>query len=261
VRGTSSQIALGSAEIASGNSDLSQRTERQSSSLQQAASSMEQLTATVKLNSDAARSATGIAGSASAVAQRGGEAVSRVVATMSDIAASSKRIVDIIGVIDGIAFQTNILALNAAVEAARAGDHGRGFAVVASEVRTLAQRSANAAKEIKALIGSSVDTIEAGTRQVSEAGATMGDVVTQVRSVASLIEQISSATSEQTSGLGLVNASVAEVDRMTQENAALVEQAAAAADSLHGQADCLVEAVSLFKLAGDAEATPALALA
>jgi methyl-accepting chemotaxis protein len=251
VRETSGNIAGGSVEIASGNLDLSQRTERQSSSLQQTASSMEQLTATVKLNSDAARSATAIANSASAVAHQGGEAVGRVVATMNEIAASSKKVVDIIGVIDGIAFQTNILALNAAVEAARAGEEGRGFAVVASEVRSLAQRSAQAAKEIKSLIGASVTAVETGSRQVAEAGTTMSEVVAQVRSVASLIEQISSATAEQTSGLDLVNSSVSEIDQMTHENAALVEESAAAAESLRGQADRLVHAVSLFKLAGD----------
>jgi methyl-accepting chemotaxis protein len=254
VRETSGNIAHGSVEIAGGNLDLSQRTERQSASLQQTASSMEELTSTVKLNSDAARSATSIARSASAVAQKGGEAVGRVVATMNEIAASSKKVVDIIGVIDGIAFQTNILALNAAVEAARAGEQGRGFAVVASEVRSLAQRSAQAAKEIKSLIGASVSTVEAGSRQVTEAGATMSEVVRQVGSVANLIEQISSATAEQTSGLDLVNSAVSEIDQMTQENAALVEQSAAAAESLRGQADRLVHAVSLFKLVGHVNA-------
>ena len=257
VRETSGNIAHGSVEIAGGNLDLSQRTERQSASLQQTASSMEELTATVKLNSDAARSATSIANSASAVAHQGGEAVSRVVATMNEIAASSKKVADIIGVIDGIAFQTNILALNAAVEAARAGEQGRGFAVVASEVRSLAQRSAQAAKEIKSLIGASVSTVEAGSRQVTEAGATMSEVVRQVGSVAHLIQQISSATAEQTNGLGLVNSSVSEIDQMTQENAALVEQSAAAAESLRGQADRLVQAVSLFKLAGHDDAVEA----
>jgi len=254
VRETSGNIAHGSIEIAGGNLDLSQRTERQSASLQQTASSMEELTSTVKLNSDAARSAASIAHSASAVAHKGGEAVGRVVATMNEIAASSKKVADIIGVIDGIAFQTNILALNAAVEAARAGEQGRGFAVVASEVRSLAQRSAQAAKEIKALIGASVSTVEAGSRQVTEAGATMSEVVRQVGSVADLIEQISSATAEQTNGLDLVNSSVSEIDQMTQENAALVEQSAAAAESLRGQADRLVQAVSLFQLVGDVNA-------
>ncbi|MGD9943803.1 MAG: methyl-accepting chemotaxis protein [Burkholderiaceae bacterium] len=256
VRAASDSIATGSAEIAIGNADLSQRTEQQASSLQQTASSMEQMTSTVQNNADAARQATQLATSASAAAEKGGQVVSEVVRTMSDITASSRTIADIIGVIDGIAFQTNILALNAAVEAARAGEQGRGFAVVAGEVRNLAQRSAEAAKEIKSLIGSSVERVEAGSRLVGEAGTTMADIVAQVQRVADLISEISSATIEQTTGIAQVGQAVTLLDQSTQQNAALVEQSAAAADSLKQQAAQLAEVVNLFKL-GDERAAQA----
>jgi methyl-accepting chemotaxis protein len=248
VRGASDSIATGSAQIATGNQDLSQRTEEQASNLEQTAASMEQLNATVKNNADAARQATQLAGSASVVAAKGGAVVGQVVTTMNEITESSRRIADIIGVIDGIAFQTNILALNAAVEAARAGEQGRGFAVVASEVRSLAQRSAEAAKEIKSLIGASVDRVEAGSKLVGEAGQTMDDIVTQVRRVSDLISEISAATSEQTAGIGQVSGAVLQLDQMTQQNAALVEESAAAAESLQTQAQQLVQAVAVFKL-------------
>jgi methyl-accepting chemotaxis protein len=248
VRNASDSIATGSAEIATGNADLSQRTEHQASNLQQTAASMEQLTATVKNNADIARQANQLAGSASAVAAKGGAVVGQVVTTMDDITTSSKKIADIIGVIDGIAFQTNILALNAAVEAARAGEQGRGFAVVASEVRSLAQRSAAAAKEIKSLIGASVERVEAGSRLVGDAGANMADIVAQVRRVADLIGEISSATAEQTSGIGQVSDAVTQLDQVTQQNAALVEESAAAAESLKQQAQRLAEVVGVFKL-------------
>ncbi|MFL6661119.1 MAG: methyl-accepting chemotaxis protein [Rhizobacter sp.] len=249
VRESSNAIASGSSQIASGNADLSQRTEEQGSSLQQTAASMEQLSGTVRSNADTAREAARLAGSASTVAARGGEVVSEVVATMNDISASSRKINDIIGVIDSIAFQTNILALNAAVEAARAGEQGRGFAVVASEVRNLAQRSAQAAKEIKALIGASVDKVELGAKLVTDAGTTMGDIVAQVQSVSELIRQISGATDEQTRGIESVSAAVVQLDQVTQQNSALVEQSAAASSSLSEQAQRLVGAVSMFKLA------------
>jgi methyl-accepting chemotaxis protein len=232
VRHSSDSIATGSAEIATGNHDLSQRTEEQASNLQQTAASMEQLSGTVKANAATAGQANHMAAQASAVATRGGEKVGAVVATMQDIAASSKKIADIIGVIDGIAFQTNILALNAAVEAARAGEQGRGFAVVASEVRSLASRSADAAKEIKSLIGASVEQVEVGARQVNEAGASMDAIVTQVQRVSQLIGEISSATAEQSTGIGQVGDAVTQLDQVTQQNAALVEQSAAAAESL-----------------------------
>jgi methyl-accepting chemotaxis protein len=248
VRASSDSIATGSGEIATGNADLSQRTEQQASNLQQTAASMEQLSSTVKSNADTARMATQLAGSASAVAERGGVVVGQVVGTMEAITASSRKIVDIIGTIDGIAFQTNILALNAAVEAARAGAQGRGFAVVASEVRSLAQRSAAAAKEIKGLIIDSVEKVEAGSAQVGEAGRTMADIVAQVSRVNDLIGEISAATQEQTQGIDQVSDAVTQLDQVTQQNAALVEESAAAADSLSQQAGKLVTAVSVFRL-------------
>jgi methyl-accepting chemotaxis protein len=248
VRHASDSIATGSSQIATGNADLSQRTEEQASNLQQTAASMEEMTATVKHNADTARQATQLATSASAAAEKGGRVVGQVVSTMNDISDSSRRIADIIGVIDGIAFQTNILALNAAVEAARAGEQGRGFAVVAGEVRSLAQRSAEAAREIKTLIGSSVDKVEAGSNLVGEAGATMNDIVGQVKRVAELISEMSAATHEQASGLGQVGTAMAQLDQVTQQNAALVEESAAAADSLSRQAKGLTELMGAFDL-------------
>ena len=248
VRNASDSIATGSQQIAAGNADLSQRTELQASSVQETTSSMQQLAQTVQTNADTAVQANEMATNASVAAEKGGEVVSRVVATMEDITASSKKIGDIIGVIDGIAFQTNILALNAAVEAARAGEQGRGFAVVAAEVRSLAQRSAQAAREIKTLIGTSVEKVENGSRLVGDAGKTMDDIVGQVRNVSELIGRISAATREQTQGIGQVGQSVSQLDRSTQQNAALVEQSAAAAESLHQQATRLAETVSVFKL-------------
>ncbi|MDB5848903.1 MAG: methyl-accepting chemotaxis protein [Rhodoferax sp.] len=248
VRASSDSIATGATQIATGNADLSQRTEEQAANLQQTAASMEELTSTVQSNAETARVATQLASSASAAAAKGGVVVGQVVSTMEDITASSKKISDIIGVIDGIAFQTNILALNAAVEAARAGEQGRGFAVVASEVRSLAGRSADAAKEIKALIGASVEKVETGSRLVGDAGATMSDIVAQVRRVADLIGEIGAATGEQSQGISQVSDAVTQLDQVTQQNAALVEESAAAADSLNQQAARLVEAVSIFKL-------------
>ena len=248
VRGNADSVATASSQIAQGNVDLSQRTEEQAANLEQTAASMEQLTATVKQNADTARQAAQLATSASGVAGQGGEVVGRVVATMEDISASSRKIADIIGTIDGIAFQTNILALNAAVEAARAGEQGRGFAVVASEVRSLAQRSAEAAKEIKALIGASVEKVEAGTTLVGEAGRTMGEIVSQVKRVNDLITEISAASVEQTSGSGQIGDAVTQLDQVTQQNAALVEESAAAAESLKVQAAQLAQAVSFFIL-------------
>ncbi|HYP33626.1 MAG TPA: methyl-accepting chemotaxis protein, partial [Burkholderiaceae bacterium] len=248
VRNASESIATGSSQIAHGNADLSQRTEEQASNLEETAASMEQLTATVRHNADTARRASALAEGASAVAAQGGARVGQVVATMDDITDSSRRITDIIGVIDGIAFQTNILALNAAVEAARAGEQGRGFAVVAGEVRTLAQRSATAAREIKVLIGESVGKVENGTRLVADAGRTMGDIVDQVRHVSELIGQISAASDEQSRGIGQIGDAVTQLDQVTQQNAALVEQSAAAAESLRVQADALSRTVAAFRL-------------
>jgi methyl-accepting chemotaxis protein len=249
VRTGADSILTGAGEIATGNADLSQRTEEQAANLEQTAASMEQMNATVRQNADTAHTATQLASSASGVAERGGSVVQRVITTMTDISTSSKKIADIIGTIDGIAFQTNILALNAAVEAARAGEQGRGFAVVAGEVRALAQRSAQAAREIKALIGQSVENVNAGSRLVGEAGETMTEIVSQVKRVADLIGEIGSATQEQTTGIGQVSEAVSQLDKVTQQNAALVEEAAAAADSLRGQAQRMNEAVSVFRLA------------
>ena len=250
VRSGADSILTGAGEIATGNADLSQRTEEQAANLEQTAASMEQMNATVRQNADTAQTATQLAASASGVAARGGDVVRQVITTMGDISASSRKIADIIGTIDGIAFQTNILALNAAVEAARAGEQGRGFAVVAGEVRALAQRSAQAAREIKALIGQSVDNVDTGSRLVGEAGQTMTEIVSQVKRVADLIAEIGSATQEQTTGIGQVSEAVSQLDKVTQQNAALVEQAAAAADSLRGQAQRMNEVVGVFKLAG-----------
>jgi methyl-accepting chemotaxis protein len=250
VRDGSESIATGTGQIASGNLDLSMRTEQQAASLEQTAASMEELRATVRNNSDTAIQASTMAESASAAAGKGGRVVSEVVQTMEAIAASSRRIADITSVIDGIAFQTNILALNAAVEAARAGEQGRGFAVVASEVRSLAQRSASAAREIKALTTASVEQVDEGSRLVHGAGAVMDDIVSQVHRVATLITEISNATREQTTGIDQVGEAVHSLDHVTQQNAALVEESAAAAESLRQQADRLLHAVSLFKVAG-----------
>jgi methyl-accepting chemotaxis protein len=256
VRTGTDTIATASSQIASGNQDLSSRTEEQASSLEETAASMEELTSTVKQNADNARQANQLAVSASEVAMKGGSVVSQVVDTMGSIDASSKKIVDIIGVIDGIAFQTNILALNAAVEAARAGEQGRGFAVVASEVRSLAQRSAAAAKEIKTLIGDSVEKVEEGSKQVAEAGRTMDEIVGSVRRVTDIMGEITAASQEQTSGIEQINQAISQMDQVTQQNAALVEEASAAAQSLQEQAGSLVKAVSVFKL-GDQPQAPA----
>ncbi|MFZ6773921.1 methyl-accepting chemotaxis protein [Undibacterium sp. SXout7W] len=250
VRSGTDTIATASSQIASGNLDLSSRTEQQASSLEETASSMEELTSTVKQNSDNARQANQLAVSASDVAVKGGMVVAQVVDTMVAINDSAKKIVDIIGVIDGIAFQTNILALNAAVEAARAGEQGRGFAVVASEVRTLAQRSAGAAKEIKALIGDSVEKVDAGSKLVNHAGATMDEIVASVKRVTDIMGEITSASKEQEVGIEQINQAISEMDTVTQQNAALVEQAAAAAESLQDQAGNLVQVVSIFKVDG-----------
>ena len=255
VRQASNAVTVGSEEIAGGNIGLLQRTEEQASNLQHAASSMEQMTASVKNNADSARQATQVAASASEAAHKGGAVVEQVVSTMQEITASSHKMSDIIGVIDSIAFQTNILALNAAVEAARAGEQGRGFAVVAGEVRALAQRSADAAKEIKGLIDGSVAKVEQGARLVGDAGATMTDIVQQAQRVAGLIAEISTATAEQTDGIAQVGEAVAHLDRSTQQNAALVEQSAAAAQALKQQAAQLAQAVSVFRLGFDAGAS------
>jgi methyl-accepting chemotaxis protein len=248
VRTSSDSIVTGSQQIATGSVDLSQRTEEQASSLEQTASAMEEITATVQRSADSARSATALAASASAVAGQGGAVVAQVVSTMRDISASATRIADITGVIDGIAFQTNILALNAAVEAARAGEQGRGFAVVAGEVRTLAQRAASAAKEIKVLIGESSGHVEAGARLVETAGGTMEDIVKQVRQVAELITEIGTATEQQSLGIAEVSRAVTQLDQVTQQNAALVEESSAAAESLSQQARRLTEVVGAFRL-------------
>ncbi len=254
VSAAAESLASASREIAQGNQDLSSRTEQQASNLQQTAASLEHMTGTVRQNADAAKQASQLAGAATEVAARGGDAVGKVVATMQDISAQSHKIAEIIGVIDGIAFQTNILALNAAVEAARAGEQGRGFAVVASEVRSLAQRSAQAAREIKTLISDSVGNVENGARLVDDARRTMAEIVMQVKRVTDLIAEITSATIEQSSGIGQVNQAVGQLDQMTQQNAALVEQSAAAADSLREQSGRMAEAVSIFKVGGVAHA-------
>ena len=248
VRVATDSIATASGEIASGNADLSSRTESQASSLEETASSMEELTSTVKQNADNARQANQLVVSASDVAVKGGQVVGQVVETMSSINESSRKIVDIISVIDGIAFQTNILALNAAVEAARAGEQGRGFAVVATEVRNLAQRSASAAKEIKSLISDSVEKVDAGTRLVDEAGKTMNEIVTSVKHVADIMGEITAASQEQSAGIEQVNLAITQMDEITQQNAALVEEAAAAAQAMQDQARSLSHAVSVFKL-------------
>ncbi len=250
VRQASDSIATGSGQIATGNADLSQRTEEQASNLQQTAASMDQLSSAVKHNADTARDASQLAREASAAAAQGGEVVGRVVRTMDEISTKSGRIADIIGVIDGIAFQTNLLALNAAVEAARAGEQGRGFAVVAGEVRSLAQRSAQAAREIKGLIGNSADSVQAGATLVEQAGRTMQEIVGRVQRVSELIDHISMASAEQTGGLGQISDAVSQLDTVTQQNAALVEESAAAAESLDQQARRLVQAVSVFRLQG-----------
>ncbi|MBH1987881.1 MAG: MCP four helix bundle domain-containing protein [Burkholderiales bacterium] len=254
VRNGSDSIATGSSQISSGNADLSQRTEEQASALQQTAATMEQLSTTVNNNSDSARQASQLAIGASTVAIKGGNVVTRVVDTMKGINDASRKISDIISVIDGIAFQTNILALNAAVEAARAGEQGRGFAVVAGEVRTLAQRSANAAKEIKSLITDSVERVSLGTALVDEAGQTMQEIVGAVQRVSDIVAEISAASVQQSSGIGQVGQAVSQMDQVTQQNAALVEESAAAAESLKLQAQQLVNAVAVFKVSSDAAA-------
>jgi methyl-accepting chemotaxis protein len=261
VREGSERVSLASSEIAQGNQDLSGRTEQQASALQQTAATMEQLGATVHTNAGNARLASELASGASSVAERGGAVVGEVVETMRGINESSRRIADIIGTIDGIAFQTNILALNAAVEAARAGEQGRGFAVVAGEVRSLAQRSADAAREIKGLITASVERVEHGSALVGRAGATMGEIVSAIQRVSQIVNEISTASSEQSNGVTQVGQAVTDLDRSTQQNAALVEQSAAAAESLHTQANLLVDAVAVFKLAGGAVHSPVVARA
>ena len=254
VRSGTDTIATASSEIAAGNMDLSSRTEQQASSLEETASSMEELTSTVKQNTDNARQANKLAGDAADIASRGGAVVADVVSTMGDINASSKKIVDIISVIDGIAFQTNILALNAAVEAARAGEQGRGFAVVATEVRNLAQRSSAAAKEIKGLIDDSVQKVDAGTRLVDKAGRTMEEIVQSIGFVTSIMGEISNASEEQSAGIEQVNQAISEMDQVTQQNAALVEEASAAAEAMQEQASELAQVVSVFRL--DTTAVP-----
>ena len=259
VRNTTESITVASKEIALGNSDLSQRTEEQASSLEETASSMEELTSTVKQNAENAKHASQLAASASDVAVKGGQVVDEVVQTMASINTSSKKIGDIISVIEGIAFQTNILALNAAVEAARAGEQGRGFAVVASEVRSLAQRSAAAAKEITALIAASVDKVDVGSKQADQAGLTMHEVVAAVKRVTDIMAEIAAASDEQSAGIEEVNQAIVQMDDMTQQNAALVEEAAAAAESMQGQANKLYQAMGVFKLAGGKESAQRIA--
>jgi len=249
VRRNAEGVASASVQISHANNDLSARTEEQASALQQTAAAMDELSSTVRMNADNARQANVLAQGACEVAAQGGEVVGQVVDTMKGINDSSKKIVDIIGVIDGIAFQTNILALNAAVEAARAGEQGRGFAVVAGEVRSLAQRSADAAKEIKSLISTSVARVEQGTLLVDRAGVTMQDVVESIRRVTDIVGEISTASSEQSTGVSQIGEAVTQMDTTTQQNAAMVEEGAAAAESLKGQAQELVSAVSVFKLA------------
>jgi methyl-accepting chemotaxis protein len=261
VRSGTETIATASSQVAAGSLDLSSRTEQQAGSLEETASSMEELTSTVKQNADNARQANTLAEAASQVAERGGRVIGDVVGTMDQINTSAGKIADIIGVIDGIAFQTNILALNAAVEAARAGEQGRGFAVVASEVRNLAQRSAAAAKEIKGLIGDSTDAVQAGSKLVGEAGATMQEIVESVRRVTDIMSEISAASAEQTSGIEQINEAIAQMDQVTQQNAALVEEAAAASASMQEQAANLTRAVSVFQVGGDAAVAVAAAAA
>jgi methyl-accepting chemotaxis protein len=256
VRTGTDTIATASGQIAAGNHDLSARTEQQASSLEETASSMEEMTSAVKQNADNARQANGLAMSASHVAEKGGEVVSQVVTTMGAINQSARKIVEIIGVIDGIAFQTNILALNAAVEAARAGEQGRGFAVVATEVRNLAQRSAAAAKEIKALISDSVEKVDSGNKLVEEAGATMHEVVDSIKRVTDIMSEIVAASEEQAAGIDQVNRAMTQMDGVTHQNAALVEEAAAAAESMREQADHLSRVVGVFLLSAGARATP-----
>jgi methyl-accepting chemotaxis protein-1 (serine sensor receptor) len=258
VRSGSDAIGTASQQIAAGNQDLSSRTEQQASSLEETAASMEELTSTVKHNADNARQANLLVQAASGVAERGGAVVDQVVGTMRDIHAASGKIADIIGVIDGIAFQTNILALNAAVEAARAGEQGRGFAVVAGEVRNLAHRSASAAKEIKALIGNSVASVSTGSRLAEEAGATMREVVGSVRRVTDIMAEITAASVEQTSGIEQINVAVVQMDQVTQQNAALVEEAAAAAEAMQDQAAQLAQVVSVFRTGQGASRSPLL---
>jgi len=255
VRSSSESIATGAEQLAAGNTDLSQRTEEQAASLEETAASMEELTSTVQQNAESARQGNTLATDASDIAQRGGDVVGRVIETMQAISASSTKVADIIAVIEAIAFQTNILALNAAVEAARAGDQGRGFAVVAAEVRTLAQRSASAAKEIKGLITHSVDRVKAGSVLVEEAGTTMGEVVVAVKRVSDLMGEITAASLEQHTGIEQVNIAVAQMDQVTQQNAALVEEASAAAQSMAARSNTLREIVSIFRLGDDSSKT------